>query len=165
MARQSKYTKEFLEPIVKESSSLRDVARKLKLVESVATRNLKPHIIRLDIDTSHFKRVKRKQRFTDDEVFRVDSMLRQNSSGRNSLGNSGALWKRLKNYKPYECFECGNTGIWNDKELGLDVHHINANNTDNRLENLVFLCPNCHSQTDSFKGKKQNRKETIDETN
>lgn len=46
--------------------------------------------------------------------------------------------------------------IWNGKTLTFDLDHINGDNTDNRIENLRFLCPNCHSQTETYKGK--NRK-------
>lgn len=52
----------------------------------------------------------------------------------------------------YKCSCCGITE-WNGKPLTLQLHHINGNNRDNRLENLTFLCPNCHSQTDNFSGK------------
>ena len=52
----------------------------------------------------------------------------------------------------YKCSSCGITK-WNGKPLTLQLHHINGNNRDNRLENLTFLCPNCHSQTDNFSGK------------
>lgn len=43
--------------------------------------------------------------------------------------------------------------IWNGKSIILDLDHINGDNKDNRLENLRFLCPNCHSQTETFKGR------------
>ena len=52
----------------------------------------------------------------------------------------------------YKCSCCGITE-WNGKPLTLQLHHINGNNRGNRLENLTFLCPNCHSQTDNFSGK------------
>lgn len=45
------------------------------------------------------------------------------------------------------------SGSWNNKELKLDLDHINGDPTDNRLDNLRFLCPNCHSQTNTYKGK------------
>ena len=39
------------------------------------------------------------------------------------------------------------------KPIPLELHHINGINTDNRLENLKFLCPNCHAFTDTYRGK------------
>jgi predicted RNA-binding Zn-ribbon protein involved in translation (DUF1610 family) len=53
---------------------------------------------------------------------------------------------------PYKCSECG-INEWNDKKLALHLDHINGKNGDHRLENLRFLCPNCHSQTDTYTGK------------
>ena len=43
--------------------------------------------------------------------------------------------------------------IWNDKKLSLQLDHINGDNSDNRLENLRFLCPNCHTQTETYCSK------------
>jgi|LAHS01.1.fsa_nt_gb Zn finger protein HypA/HybF involved in hydrogenase expression len=54
---------------------------------------------------------------------------------------------------PYRCAICGNLGKWNGKELILQVDHINGDHFDNRLGNLRFLCPNCHTQTRTFGGK------------
>jgi hypothetical protein len=59
------------------------------------------------------------------------------------------------NFLPYICAECGNVGDWNGKPLILQIDHINGVNNDNRLENLRLLCPNCHSQTENFAGKKK----------
>lgn len=56
------------------------------------------------------------------------------------------------NILEYECSKCG-IDKWDDKDISLQLDHINGINDDNRLENLRFLCPNCHSQTDSFCGK------------
>lgn len=63
--------------------------------------------------------------------------------------------KRLVQDKliPYQCAICGNKGEWNNQPLILQVDHINGDHNDNRLENLRFLCPNCHAQTDTFAGK------------
>jgi 5-methylcytosine-specific restriction endonuclease McrA len=58
------------------------------------------------------------------------------------------------NLIPYKCAICGNEGLHLDKPLSLQLDHINGNSKDNRLDNLRFLCPNCHSQTDTFCGKK-----------
>jgi 5-methylcytosine-specific restriction endonuclease McrA len=56
----------------------------------------------------------------------------------------------------YKCECCGLTDIWNNKKISLQLDHINGVNDDHRLQNLRFLCPNCHSQQDTYASK--NRK-------
>lgn len=60
------------------------------------------------------------------------------------------IWK-------YECIECG-IDEWNNKPISLELDHINGDNKDNRLKNLRMLCPNCHSQTPTFRRKKSSLK-------
>lgn len=52
-----------------------------------------------------------------------------------------------------QCEKCG-INSWMGNIISLQIHHINGNRYDNRLENLQVLCPNCHSQTDNFCKKK-----------
>lgn len=67
--------------------------------------------------------------------------------------------KKIKLYiKRYNCilYECGSCNLkseWNNKPLSLQLDHIDGNTKNNKLENLRWLCPNCHSQTDTFAGK------------
>ena len=58
---------------------------------------------------------------------------------------------------------CSICGIkdWNGKKLVLQIDHINGDNRDNRLENLRLLCPNCHSQTETFCRKKRDVKKKV----
>jgi len=53
----------------------------------------------------------------------------------------------------YKCDQCGLDQFWNNKQISLQLDHINGINNDNRIENLRFLCPNCHSQTTNYAGK------------
>ena len=61
----------------------------------------------------------------------------------------------------YECALCGNKGYWNENSLSLQLDHINGVSNDNRIENLRFLCPNCHSQTETFCGKRKKKERKI----
>ena len=63
------------------------------------------------------------------------------------------------NTLPYKCATCGITE-WNGKTLSLELDHINGINNDNRLENLRFLCPNCHSQTTTYGSRNQRLNES-----
>lgn len=54
--------------------------------------------------------------------------------------------------KDERCEECG-LREWRGKPLRITLHHVNGDGYDNRLENLAFLCPNCHSQTSNFGGR------------
>lgn len=60
---------------------------------------------------------------------------------------------------PYKCAICGCVE-WQGKTLSLELDHINGINNDNRLENLRFLCPNCHSQTTTYGSRNQQRNES-----
>ena len=71
-----------------------------------------------------------------------------------STYQSYKLKRRLikERIKPHQCERCGLTE-WQGQAIPLELHHINGNHNDNRLENLLLLCSNCHALTDNFRGK------------
>jgi len=60
--------------------------------------------------------------------------------------------------KANRCERCG-IEDWLGDPLAMALHHVNGEGTDNRLENLMMLCPNCHSQTENFSGRGRKRAE------
>ena len=101
----------------------------------------------LDIIPSHFN----KKGYSNTVKYSLDEILIENST----YTNITSLKQRLINEKKleYKCAKCGNTGEWNGEPLVLQLDHINGKHLDHRIENLRFLCPNCHSQTETFSGK------------
>jgi 5-methylcytosine-specific restriction endonuclease McrA len=58
------------------------------------------------------------------------------------------------------CHICG-LDEWLGEPISLQLDHINGDGKDHRLENLRFLCPNCHSQTDTFCGKNKKKSRVV----
>lgn len=54
-----------------------------------------------------------------------------------------------------KCAFCGTGPVWNGKPLTLQLDHINGKNNDHRIENLRILCPNCHTQTETYAGRRR----------
>ena len=65
--------------------------------------------------------------------------------------------------KEEKCEIC-NLKYWNGHIIPLELHHIDGNNLNNRLDNFQILCPNCHSLTENFRGRKEKEKEKKDNT-
>ena len=70
----------------------------------------------------------------------------------------GHLKARLlrEGLKQCRCEVCG-LSEWRGQPLSMELHHVNGDGRDNRLENLRFLCGNCHSQTPNWGGRNRNR--------
>jgi hypothetical protein len=81
-----------------------------------------------------------------------DKVFVENSSYSNEMVKGRIVKENLLEYK---CIKCG-IDSWQGETIVLDLDHINGDNRDNRLSNLRFLCPNCHSQTDTYKGRNKN---------
>lgn len=70
---------------------------------------------------------------------------------KNGLG--GNLHRYLREDRGEKCELCGQGPIHNNKPLVLQVDHIDGDSDNNKLENVRLLCPNCHTQTDTYGSK------------
>ena len=140
--------------IIEESNSYSDCLRKLGLTTrgGSSTDILKKRIKELNLSTEHFGKSHEQ---SPTARYALKDILVEHSS----YHGIARLKIRLvnENYLEYKCACCGNKGEWNGQPLSLQLDHINGVNDDHRIENLRFLCPNCHSQTNSFAGKNKTK--------
>jgi 5-methylcytosine-specific restriction endonuclease McrA len=64
-----------------------------------------------------------------------------------------ARYNKIYGWLKHECQKCRNEGFWLGKPITLQLDHKNGIGNDHRIENMRYLCPNCHSQTDTFTGR------------
>lgn len=150
---------EILKSVVASSISVAEVARKLGYKDSGggAVAHLKKVILAHQLDTSHFKGQGwsiGKTALSNNSVAKMSRHKHRKWSDlfkKGSIVHNYTLLRRLifEKKRDYACNRCGISN-WNGKPLRLHLEHINGDNTDNREENLEVLCPNCHSQTDTF---------------
>jgi hypothetical protein len=152
--RRKTFTDEQFIEAVKSSISVRQTLQKLGLIGAGGNyRMFKILTKQLNIDYSHFTgqaHLKGKKHSWSKKI-PLDQILIENSE---YDGGTMKIKERLikENIIENKCSVCGILEC-NGQKLSLCLHHINGNNTDNRLENLQLLCPNCHSLTDNFCGK------------
>jgi hypothetical protein len=65
------------------------------------------------------------------------------------------MTKQFRNITKQECSICF-ISEWQGKKLTLELDHIDGNNLNNDFVNLRLLCPNCHSQTKTWRGRNKN---------
>lgn len=138
--------KEFLKQIVKECHSKADLCRALDKKPTGGNYATIDRIIKdYELDTSHFKSGPWNaglnyncRRYTLNEILVENSPYRNTHHLKERLFKEGILERK--------CAFC-------DKTERLELHHINGNSSDNRLENLQVLCIEHHYDTENFRNK------------
>lgn len=139
--------------LVKNSKKKKDISDFFG-VENVGSINeaIRNRIAKLNLDTSHFmSRIEASTlaRLVTKDIFEKEWLVA------NSSRNVSDVKKYLVKYDflKYSCEGCDNTGLWKNASLTLQLEHKDGDNSNNQIENLCFLCPNCHSQTETFAGR------------
>ena len=162
------YDKQWLSELCAESYSYAEVLTKAGRKQGGGTQaTLKKKIAEFEIDISHFtgqlwRNAPNKQcdsktheKYCLNEVF---------------VKNSPVTQKVLRGYVErhqiieYKCEKCGCNGQWQGGKISLEIDHIDGDNSNNLIENLRYLCPNCHALTETYRGRNKALKNKCVET-
>ena len=160
-----------LQTYLDESNTLKQViveklGMKMQVPQGMHYKRLKKRIKQDNLDTTKFQQnhetymksmvgsLSKEHKKDDSECFKQNSDHARSGVKRRILANKTI---------PHECALCKSGPSWNGQELALELDHINQINNDNRIENLRFLCPNCHSQVTNAhrKSKKKTTKDIL----
>ncbi|MFC9791782.1 HNH endonuclease signature motif containing protein [Streptomyces sp. NPDC057695] len=148
-----RWTREVLAEAVADSTNMCDVLRRLG-VEVVGGQHT--HISRriraFGIDTSHFRMPSRRGESRRPRT--PEALLVQQSGPRSRRVPSDRLaWAMTESGVQKRCALCGTGTEWHGRPLPLEIDHVDGDWRNNRIENLRFVCPNCHSTTDTYRGR------------
>lgn len=138
---------------VARSDSLASLSRSIGWGDSPqAQKRVKAQVVAAGLDTSHFLG-QAWRRGSTESVSRARPLEEVLVAGC-TPGSTAGLRKRLleEGVLPAECSACGRDE-WEGRPIPLELDHISGDRTDNRLDNLRLLCPNCHAQTDTYRGR------------
>lgn len=146
----SKYTSEVLAPIVASQTSLHGVLRVLGLkLTGGSQASIKRLIEKYQLNTSHFLGQGHGKGRSPSNRLSWEAVLTHTDRDYR-VSPSRIRRAMLESGIKEECSNCFLGPEWHGTHLRLQIDHKDGNFQNNRKENLRFLCPNCHSQTDNF---------------
>jgi len=145
------YNEKVLSSKIKDYGSIRELCIDLGItITGASYKIIKNYMNLYNLDISHFNNgITRKRLKIPTEEILVSG----------STYGTSTLKKRLykEGIKERICELCGQNDEWMGKKMSLILDHINGINTDNRIENLRIVCPNCDTTLDTFSGKNNKR--------
>lgn len=153
MSIQRKYTDDQLVKAVATSHSIRTVLEKIGLTPAGGNyETVKKQIQELNLDTSHFLG----QAILRNKTHNYNTRPLDRILVHGKLENTWRLKNRLllEGLKENQCEHCGKTK-WLGFPIPLELHHKDGDRTNNSLQNIELLCPNCHALTDNYRGSKK----------
>lgn len=151
-----KYTESELRRACSQSGSMRQVLIKLNVVPAGGNYNtLRKAIKHFNIDIEHFHGQGWNKGDHSGLLKKARKSLSLNEVLQDGVDyQSYKLKRRLidAGLKQHKCEQCGLTE-WNGLKVPIELDHVNGKRDDNRLKNLRILCPNCHAQTKTYRGK------------
>jgi hypothetical protein len=136
-------TKEELQEIATRVTTMAGFLREVGLLDKRAGSNYqtaKKYLQKHSINTDHWK----------GQAWNKDNQQKDWSQYR----NNNRLRINLVRERGHMCQICQNAS-WLNNPITLELHHVDGNRVNNQLNNLMLLCPNCHSQTDNYRNRKR----------
>ena len=154
IAKWRQLSEEAFAQLVKESKSFYELAEKIGYSKSGGgtQETLKRVVKERNLDVSHFTGQGWNKGNHNYSTFSNCSLKK---NGKTTLS-------AIINLRGRKCERCGTTE-WLGQPINLEIHHIDGNHSNNELDNIQLLCPNCHSYTDNFRGRKNSGKIKVSE--
>lgn len=142
--------KEEMQKLVNESYSITDVLRKLNLGITGSSHGILKKRLIYDSISLNFKKDETTINLRNNLLSSREEALSSLFIAKEQTSSTLRKYILLYNLIPYCCAQCGINDEWNGQKLCLQIDHIDGDRSNNKIDNLRFLCPNCHSQTKTF---------------